>query len=229
MQGVGSSAIRDRLAIMLSCMKNLPNIITSVRLIAAVVLIVECMLGQAVPHFLALFIAAGVSDMLDGFIARRFNWCTDFGARLDSISDLSLYVSVFIFLSLNCGADVGKCVPVLICGAAAQVAHLILSYRKFQQFPAYHSTFTRCMAYLMFFGLIAYWTTRNATILPALAIFWVLCSLEGMIITAILKRPTINVSSILTALRIESRTQSHIHPHLIADTISRTIDASAIR
>lgn len=186
-------------------MKNLPNIITSVRLIAALVLMVECIFGNAAPHFLALFIAAGVSDMLDGYVARRFNWCTDFGARLDSISDLSLYISVFVFLCLNCTADINKCIPVLILGAAAQTIHLILSYCKFQQFPAYHSTFSRCMAYLMFFGLIAYWKSQNATILPALALFWVACSLEGMIITAILKRATINVSSIFAAMRIHSR------------------------
>lgn len=159
--------------------------------------------------------------MLDGFIARRFNWCTDFGARLDSISDLTLYISVFFFLCLNCGSDVGKCVPVLILGAFAQVLHLILSYRKFQQFPAYHSTFTRCMAYLMFFGLIAYWNTRNATILPALSLLWVLCSVEGMIITAILKQATINVSSVLAALWLQSDSG--------ADTIRRSIDATAVR
>lgn len=181
-------------------MKHIPNIITSVRLIAAFVLMIECIFGNAAPHFLFLFIAAGVSDMLDGYIARRFNWCTDFGAHLDSISDLSLYISVFVFLCLNCSKDIGSCVPFILLGAAAQAIHLAFSYWKFQQFPAYHSTFSRCIAYLLFFGLIAYWQTHTAALLPALALLWVACSLEGLVITTILKRATINVSSMLKAL-----------------------------
>jgi len=181
-------------------MKNLPNIITSVRLLAALILIWDCVDGSGSRHFLALFGAAGVSDMLDGFIARRFNWCTEFGAKLDSISDLILYLSVILFLALNATAEVSSCLFLLIMGAAVQAFHISFALVKFRQFPAYHSTFSRLCAYIIFFGVIGFWLTRNADILKWLAVLWCLCSCEGLIISRLLKRAENNIDGIGSAL-----------------------------
>ncbi len=50
---------------------------------------------------LAVFLLAGVTDLLDGFIARRFGQKTPLGAFLDPIADKLLLASCFILLSLN--------------------------------------------------------------------------------------------------------------------------------
>ena len=160
-------------------MSNLPNIITSVRLLAALTLILMCMIGTARPMFIPLFVAGGISDMLDGFIARRFDWCTEFGATLDSVSDLCLYVSVITFFTLYAATDFSKGFPFLLLGAAVQAAHIAYSYIRFKQFPAYHTTFSRVCAYAMFFGAIIFWQIRATWILPILGVFWTLCSFEG--------------------------------------------------
>lgn len=64
-------------------------------------LAVWLMLGD---HFTAafwLFIAAGVSDALDGFIARHFSKRTKLGGYLDPIADKTLLVSVYVTLGLR--------------------------------------------------------------------------------------------------------------------------------
>jgi len=73
-------------------MKNIPNFITSWRLFSALAIVglAVASADHGILAFPALFIIAGISDMLDGIIARRFNLCTTFGAKLDSISDLAL-------------------------------------------------------------------------------------------------------------------------------------------
>ncbi|HZO22880.1 MAG TPA: CDP-alcohol phosphatidyltransferase family protein, partial [Steroidobacteraceae bacterium] len=49
-------------------------------------------------HFeaLALFVAAGFSDGLDGYLAKRFNWMSDLGKVLDPLADKLLLVVVFV-------------------------------------------------------------------------------------------------------------------------------------
>jgi cardiolipin synthase len=45
---------------------------------------------------LALFILAGLSDGLDGYLAKRFNWTSDLGKVLDPLADKLLLVTVFV-------------------------------------------------------------------------------------------------------------------------------------
>ena len=46
------------------------------------------------------FIAAGVSDAVDGFIAKRFNLATELGAYLDPIADKLLLVGIYVSLGM---------------------------------------------------------------------------------------------------------------------------------
>jgi cardiolipin synthase len=48
-----------------------------------------------------LFLAAGVSDAIDGFIAKRFNMTTVLGAYLDPLADKALLVSIYVTLGIN--------------------------------------------------------------------------------------------------------------------------------
>lgn len=205
---VGSLGSRKHFPVSYISMNNLPNLITSIRLFAAIVLIY---LGTSdrfhgTRYFLPIFIAAGISDMLDGFIARRFNWCTEFGAKLDSISDLALYAGVAIFLSINARSELAQSFWIFLLGCVIQLIHWLFSLSRFGQFPAYHSTFSRFVAYCMFFGLIAFWQTRAPLIIDVLAVAWIATSIEGIAITQLLKRPRINVSSIRSASLSSHRT-----------------------
>ena len=60
------------------------NTITFFRIAASIVLL-SCPVFS--PAFYTLYIAAGLSDMLDGYVARKSNTDSRFGARLDTIAD----------------------------------------------------------------------------------------------------------------------------------------------
>jgi len=181
-------------------MKQIPNLITSVRLISAVLILALCAFAQYRGYFVPLFIAAGASDMLDGFIARRCNWCTEFGAKLDSVSDLTLYASVLTFLVRYAGDSVRQALPLLLIGLFTQAFHLVLSVQRMRQFPAYHTTFSRISAYMIFAGVLYFWSSRTPNILDTIFALWTLCSLEGMVITLLLPEARTNVSSIIAAV-----------------------------
>jgi cardiolipin synthase len=76
---------------------NLPNLLSFARLLAVPVA-VWLMLGARFEIAFWLFVAAGATDALDGFLAKRFGWETELGSYLDPLADKALLVSVFVVL-----------------------------------------------------------------------------------------------------------------------------------
>jgi len=76
---------------------HLPNIITLARLLAVPVT-VYLILQDSYAAAFGLFVAAGVSDALDGFLAKRLGIVSVVGAYLDPLADKALLVSVFVAL-----------------------------------------------------------------------------------------------------------------------------------
>ncbi len=79
---------------------TIPNIITILRLLSVPLLIVAITQASYTFAFL-LFLAAGISDAVDGFIARRWNMRTELGAYIDPLADKALLVSIYVTLSLT--------------------------------------------------------------------------------------------------------------------------------
>lgn len=78
---------------------NLPNTITVLRIFAVPVVIYLILTGYLQAAFW-IFLAAGISDAIDGYLARAWNQRTELGAYLDPIADKALLVSIFITLGL---------------------------------------------------------------------------------------------------------------------------------
>lgn len=73
---------------------HLPNLITLLRLLLVWPTVVA-ILGERFGLALFLFLLAGISDALDGFLAKRFGWQSRLGAILDPIADKLLLVSCY--------------------------------------------------------------------------------------------------------------------------------------
>jgi cardiolipin synthase len=78
---------------------TIPNLITILRLCLVPLVIVAIGQGRWGIAF-ALFVVAGVSDGVDGFIARRFDMRTEFGAYIDPLADKALLVSIYVALAV---------------------------------------------------------------------------------------------------------------------------------
>jgi CDP-diacylglycerol--glycerol-3-phosphate 3-phosphatidyltransferase len=79
---------------------NLPNAISLYRLLTFPLILVLALVGNEY-WFVILISINLVTDILDGFIARRFNLTTRFGAALDNLADIGTYIlaltGLFIF------------------------------------------------------------------------------------------------------------------------------------
>jgi cardiolipin synthase len=78
---------------------NAPNLITLSRLLS-VPLMIWLIVGAEFVAAFWVFICAGVSDALDGFIAKRFDCRTELGALLDPAADKALLSSVYVALGI---------------------------------------------------------------------------------------------------------------------------------
>lgn len=76
-------------------MRHIPNIICLVRL-ALIWPVATALYGGRYGLALALFVLAAVSDGLDGYLAKRFNWISELGKFLDPAADKLLLVTVFV-------------------------------------------------------------------------------------------------------------------------------------
>jgi cardiolipin synthase len=117
----------------------LPNLLTYSR-IAAVPVVVACMYWQAILEYglwlrwvaLFIFIAAGLTDILDGYVARTYGQLSSFGRMLDPIADKLLVSSCLLMLAADgtirgwslWAAIVILCREILVSGLREYLAEL---------------------------------------------------------------------------------------------------------
>lgn len=78
--------------------RHIPNAISIARMVMGAPVAILLMNGWHAEAFW-LFLAAGLSDALDGLLAKRFGWTSRLGAVLDPIADKALLVSAFFVLA----------------------------------------------------------------------------------------------------------------------------------
>ena len=124
-------------------MRHLPNLICLARIALIWPIIAALSVGR---HELALglFVVAAVSDGVDGFLAKRFNWTSQLGKFLDPLADKLLLVTSYVMLSIP-NLRVGLVIPawvtalvitrdVVIVGVAL-VLHLAVGISRFPPSP----------------------------------------------------------------------------------------------
>ena len=103
---------------------QIPNAICVLRMLLVVPLVIALM-GQDFRLALALIVVAGVSDGVDGFLAKTFGWQSRLGSLLDPAADKLLLVSTIVTLSWLELVPIGVTAIVIlrdiviVCGALA--------------------------------------------------------------------------------------------------------------
>ena len=78
----------------------IPNLITGIRFILVIPISIYIYQGNEL-WALILFIIAGLSDGLDGYLARRYNWCSEFGKFADPLADKCLIIATLLAFAFS--------------------------------------------------------------------------------------------------------------------------------
>ena len=81
-------------------LKNIPNALTVVRFILIPLIVYYILTGQYIAGFIVLSIS-GLTDVLDGCIARKFNFITNFGKLIDPLADKATQIAVLASLTFK--------------------------------------------------------------------------------------------------------------------------------
>ena len=181
--------------------KQLANIITSARIVGAIVLFFFTEVNGA---FLCIYALCGLSDLIDGPIARKTHSESSVGALLDTIGDVATYVALAkILLSKHL-------VPAWILwwyvpAAAAILCSGFIALTRFGRFFVVHSLFGKLMgaaAFSMPFAL------RLGFLIPCFVVICVaatVSAVETAVLTIMSDNPEEESSSIIGMLRRRSK------------------------
>lgn len=80
---------------------NIPNMLTIIRLILVPVFLIVffSQISGATIIAILVFLAAGLTDVLDGFLARKYNMITKWGSILDPLADKLMSITVLVSLT----------------------------------------------------------------------------------------------------------------------------------
>lgn len=166
------------------------------------------MLGCAVAGsrrwFVAIFVFALLSDSIDGFIARRRHEVTVTGARLDSLGDLMIVLTLLPGVWFLWPEIVRRESVYIAAGLISYLLPSLIGMCKFGRMTSYHTWGAKGMAVLMGVSLLLLFLEVSNLPFRACIPLAVLEGIEEVGITAVLPRWCANVPSLYHALRIRS-------------------------
>lgn len=122
------------------------NIITCIRIVCSIVLLF-CPVFS--PAFYAFYIAAGVSDMLDGAVARKTGTVSEFGSKLDTAADFVLVVVCLIKLIPVIHVPTWLLIWIIVI-AVIKAVNLISGYVMRKKLVVLHTGMNKATGLLLF-------------------------------------------------------------------------------
>jgi len=175
---------------------SIPNLLSMARLVLVPVLVGLAIAAKA-QAFLMVLAVSLLSDVFDGYLARKLNQATDLGAKLDSWGDVLTYGAMILGLYWIWPQIFAEQLWFLVAATLSFVVPVIYAFRKFGEYPSYHTLGAKTAAVLMapaFYSLILLgWDL----FFQAVIVFHIVVAFEEMAITSTLSRPRTNVISIL--------------------------------
>ena len=179
---------------------NVPNVLTAIRMALIPVYIVLFTRGQNYPA-LIVFLAASLTDLLDGMIARQYHMITNLGKLMDPLADKLMVLTVMFSMAIG-NATIPGVVPwlalgivlgkelIMMLGGLLMFRHKIVVFSYFIGKTA-HCLFIAGLTATFFHGELAricegWWMTPDL-ILIWVAVICTLCALVFYVIDAMNK------------------------------------------
>lgn len=179
-------------------MKNLANILTISRIFLALILLV--FFQDVSILFLIIYAVAAMTDIFDGYIARKTETCSFVGAVLDSVADFILYANL-IKLVVKLGILTQPLSVWLSVALCIGLASPIISFFKHKKIFFIHSVPCKIVAgttflipFAIYFGFIDTYIIFTLTLLTYSMI-------EILVMSILLSNPDPNARSIISVIK----------------------------
>lgn len=184
--------------------KHIANIITLIRIPCAVGMLLSKEMNSV---FYIFFLIGGLSDAIDGYVARRLGTQSRNGAILDSIADLIFFGSSLFILFKTNGRNMNDAARLMLRAVFIfRIFCYIIGYAKFHMIAALHTYLNKATA-VAIFGSIAVIPYTGISI-PCIVTCTIalLAVTEEIIITLLSHEPLSDIKGLMSAVKkIERR------------------------
>jgi len=164
---------------------SIPNLLSAYRILTFPAVLYFAFTGKEQIYFILLLIDL-ITDILDGFIARKFNLQTEFGARLDAFADIGMYILAFSGVVIFKAKELEPYLFSLVIFFTVFVIPKIISWIKFRRFPSLHLFSSKIGGYLQgFFFLYLFIFGFSPVFYYVMIICGILSFMEQIIIVLI--------------------------------------------
>lgn len=178
-------------------MLNFVNAITAQRIVLSLAMILVAPFSFS---YWLFYVLGGLSDGLDGYLARRFHMCSEFGAKFDSAADLIFGIAIAITLVKM------QVIPNWLWLSVGLIACLrclnyLLSFCKFRSLTALHTVANKTTGVLIFLYPIFhtfFGITLTGILLSLVALY---AALEEVAILLLSKTRNLNLKSVFECLK----------------------------
>jgi len=192
---------------MAGLLARLPNLLTAVRLVLLAPLWALALAGRRA-ELAAGLLLAGLTDVLDGVLARRSGRATPFGSQLDSLADMLLAGSIVVWLALLRPDFFRAEAPLLLAWVGLGLLALAVGWVRFRRFANLHlysAKVAGAAGYGFAISLLLVDGYSRPLFLAVLAVC-VLASLETLLVFLLREDVDEHLGSILRRPRVRSGT-----------------------
>ena len=136
-----------------SKLRHIPNILSMLRIPFSIALLFLGPLENYWP-FLICYAVAGVADVLDGLLARRFHWESELGAKMDSVGDTVFLVCAITaaILTMDFHFEIYNFIALAVL-SVLRIGNMVFTKAKFGRIAYIHSLFVKYSTIPIFFLL----------------------------------------------------------------------------
>lgn len=148
-------------------MHRIPNILSILRIFASITMLFFFNYPKV---FIPLYLFAGISDVLDGYIARRLKATSTLGARLDSIGDTFFFIILLLYLVNTFQAIIMVFLIPIIIITTIKFLNIIIGFIKFRKLTMLHTIANKLAGFLIYCIPLFIWLNINKAIWAVVAV-----------------------------------------------------------
>lgn len=173
--------------------KSIPNILSLLRILLSFALILTI---YSKGLFVGLVLLIGLTDVADGYIARKYKWVTKLGAKLDSLSDLVFFAIVLLIIFFRYEQIITDNYSWFLITLTFKLTTGVLSRIKYGEFVFIHTIANKLTGFLVFVAIMMIPFENVTYFITGVFMMAILAAAEELAITILNKVPDLNQKSI---------------------------------
>ncbi|GAT62038.1 CDP-alcohol phosphatidyltransferase family protein [Paludibacter jiangxiensis] len=175
--------------------KQIPNILSICRIGLSGMLL---LLSANSFLFLIIYLLAGITDVADGYIARKYRWTSRTGALLDSLADAVFSLAILLIISLNFRTVITGNLLWLVLILTLKLCSFTTGLIRFRKAVAIHTIANKATGLLLFFFIPLVFFSISGFFIKAIFIICLLPAIEEFFIILCCEELNMNRKSIFS-------------------------------